>query len=75
MELVDDNEIIEAYESGIGMDLPIIKGEVVHKGGYHYYPQIHEVKEWIIKSGFTICKEDISDGYYHFIVKKANKNI
>lgn len=56
------------------MGLPVVEGEHAHEGGYHYYPSIDKVKEWINLSGFIIVKENTSDGYKHFILKKhSNK--
>lgn len=70
VELLEEKDMVEAYKKGIEMGVPIIKGEFVHEGGYHYYPSMDLVRRWIKERGFTIFKEDESEGYYHFIVKK-----
>jgi len=63
-----------AFKKGLEMGLPVFEGEHAHEGGYHYYPSIDKVKEWINLSGFIIVKENTSDGYNHFILKKhSNK--
>ncbi|QTA37913.1 class I SAM-dependent methyltransferase [Thermosipho ferrireducens] len=70
VELIDEKKLKEAYIEGKRMGLPIVEGEVVYNGGYHYYPPIKKVKEWLYEVGFKIIEEGLSDGYYHFLVKK-----
>ena len=70
VEIIDKAEIKNALKKGIEMGLPIIEGEYAHEGGYHYYPSIEKVKEWIDRSSFKILKENASDGYHHFIIRK-----
>lgn len=55
------------------MDAPLLKGEYIHEGGYHYYPKINDVKNILSEKNFTIIKENTSDGYHHFIAKKHTK--
>lgn len=68
VEVIDQKELLEAYKKGIKLGLPLVKGEIAHKGGYHFYPKIDEVKGWLNITGFTVEREDISEGYHHFIV-------
>lgn len=71
VELIDEKELTEAYIKGKEMGLPIVEGEFAHEEGYHYYPSIDKVKKWLCEVGFKIISEDLSDGYYHFLVRKA----
>lgn len=75
VELLEEKEMLEAYKKGIEMGLPIVKGEFVHEGGYHYYPELDLAKNWISEAGFSVLKEDISEGYHHFVVKKESNLI
>ncbi|WP_291582102.1 class I SAM-dependent methyltransferase [Clostridium sp. UBA6640] len=70
VETIDKAERDEAFKKGIEMELPVVEGEVAHTGGYHYYPDIEKVKAKLKELEFHIVKEDISDGYHHFIVRK-----
>ena len=70
IETLNDDEIKIAFEKGIEMGLPIVKGEYVLEGGYHYYPSIDEIKNLLISAKFNIFSENISEGYHHFIVSK-----
>ena len=70
IETLNDDEINIAFEKGIEMGLPIVKGEYILEGGYHYYPSIDEIKTLLISAKFNIFSENMSEGYHHFIVSK-----
>lgn len=70
VETISKDETEYALKKGLEMGFPVVEGEYAHKGGYHYYPSIEKVKEWINSSGFVIVKENTSDGYEHFILEK-----
>lgn len=70
VETICKDEIAFALKKGLEMGFPVVEGEYAHEGGYHYYPPIDKVKEWINLSGFVTVKENTSDGYEHFILKK-----
>ncbi len=71
VETISEDETKEAFKKALKLGLPVIEGEYAHEGGYHYYPAIEEVKVWIKDIGFNMIKEGVSEGYYHFIVKKV----
>jgi hypothetical protein len=52
------------------MGLPVVHGEWVHKGGYHYYPKIEQVKEWVQLAQFETIYATVGDEYHHFLVRK-----
>ena len=52
------------------MGLPVVHGESAHEGGYHYYPRIEQVKEWLHQAHFRQIDETVGDFYHHFIVQK-----
>lgn len=70
VEILEEEEIRRAFEAGRDMGLPVVMGEVAHKGGYHYYPKIKDVREWVKAEGFQLVEETRGDGYHHFIVNK-----
>lgn len=70
VETISIEEKDEAFAIGKKQGLPVIYGEVAHEGGYHYYPEIEYVKNILENQCLTIVKEDVSEGYYHFLVQK-----
>lgn len=75
VETISDEEKAFAFQKGLEMNAPLLKGEYIHEGGYHYYPKINDVKNILSEKNFTIIKENTSDGYHHFIAKKHTKII
>jgi hypothetical protein len=45
-----------------------VYGEWALEGGYHYYPEIPQVKEWLSQTGFHLAAEAQGDEYLHLIV-------
>ena len=70
VELADANEIQAAFEKGQQMGFPVVYGEWAHEGGYHYYPKIEQVKEWVHLARFHPIEETVGDDYHHFLVQK-----
>ena len=54
------------------LKLPVVEGEWAFEGGYHYYPGIEQVKQWIADAGFTLLIETTGDGYEHFVMRKIS---
>jgi SAM-dependent methyltransferase len=70
VELADEQEVEKAFIAGQKMGLPVVHGEWVHKGGYHYYPKIEQVKEWVQLAQFETIYATVGDEYHHFLVRK-----
>jgi SAM-dependent methyltransferase len=70
VELADVNEIQAAFEKARRMGFPVVYGEWAHEGGYHYYPEIEKVKEWVQLARFHLIDETVGDDYHHFLVQK-----
>ncbi len=70
VEIISKEEKDEAYQLGKELNVPLVYGEFVHEGGYHYYPEIDVVKKFLKGNSFYIIEERISEGYHHFIVQK-----
>lgn len=71
VESAEETEILEAYRRGRELDLPVVYGEYVHHGGYHYYPQPEEVKTWLSRAGLQVVEVSSGDGYWHFFAQKS----
>ena len=71
VEIADPEEVKAAFEEAQGAGLPVIYGEWINDGVYHYYPSLEQVREWVQQAGFAILEEGESDGYYHFLMRKA----
>ena len=70
VEILDDQEIEEAYAKGRELEYPIMHGELAHEEVYHYYPPLEQVRGCIHPSGFELMEEGEGNGYYHSIVRK-----
>jgi len=70
VELADSRDIEEAYRAGKDKGLPVVMGESAHEEGYHYYPSMEQVRDWIRQANFCILEEAVGDEYHHFWVKK-----
>jgi SAM-dependent methyltransferase len=74
VEVADETDIATAFAKGREMGLPVMCGEWAYEGGYHYYPKIGQVKEWINQAGFCLLEDTYGDEYQHFLVRKEQKN-
>lgn len=70
VELAEEKDIETAFTTGQQLGLPLVYGEWGHEGGYHYYPEIEQVREWARLARFRLVEEAIGDGYHHFLVQK-----
>jgi SAM-dependent methyltransferase len=70
VELLDELELEKAFTASRQLGLPVVYGEWAHEDGYHYYPRIEQVKEWVQQAGFRLLDETTGIEYHHFIVQK-----
>jgi hypothetical protein len=70
VETANEAELKNAYTAAKAQKLPVVEGEWAFEEGYHYYPGIAQVKQWITDAGFTLLAETTGDGYEHFIMQK-----
>lgn len=71
VELAAEHDIERDYTTGKELGLPVIYGESAVEPGYHYYPRLEQVREWVRQAGFVVVEETTGDEYQHFIVRKA----
>jgi len=70
VEIAAETDIENAFAAGQQLGLPEVYGEWAHEGGYHYYPKIEQVKEWVQQAHFRLIDETVGDEYHHFLVQK-----
>ena len=70
VELAEEDGIRQAYQEGLAAGHPLMYGEWMEGEGYHYYPPLEQVREWLAQAGFTILDEATGDEYQHFLVEK-----
>ena len=69
VELPED-DLAEVFAAAVADGLPVVAGEYVKAGGYHYYPDIDQVRAWVDAAGFDILEEAVGDWYHHIIARK-----
>ena len=67
---------VELPEDDIAMDpeadgVPLVEGEVLEGGAYHFYPPIDMARSWLTEHGFTVTSETEGDGYHHFLLARS----
>ena len=65
-----EEDLPEVFGAAVEAGLPVVEGEYVKEGGYHYYPAIARVRPWADAAGFTILEEAAGDGYHHVLARK-----
>jgi SAM-dependent methyltransferase len=70
VEVADENEIEEAFQSAREKGLPVVHGEWADEDGYHFYPQREQVQAWVNEAGFRPIEESFGDLYQHLLVQK-----
>jgi SAM-dependent methyltransferase len=78
VEVADSSIIDHDYHAALDQGLPVVYGESAissdggeDQGGYHYYPSMDQVRQWLGAAGFTIKEEAEADDYHHFWTQKV----
>ena len=75
IEQVSPAEIATVYEEAKADGLPVVHGENIRRGGYHYYPAPHRVSGWLEAAGLEVVEEGISRhtnyAYHHVLARSA----
>jgi cyclopropane fatty-acyl-phospholipid synthase-like methyltransferase len=73
VEQVDDAELADVFAEGKAEGLPLVYGENLRRGGYHYYPSADLVAGWLAAEGLEVVDEGVSRGrsycYLHLLVR------
>jgi len=67
VELPED-DIEQVYASALAAGQPVVPGEYLKDGGYHYYPQLSQVREWADSAGTAFIADSTADGYYSLLL-------
>lgn len=71
VEQESQEELQHAYEAGRELGFPLVWGEYVHHGGYHYYPTDEQVQQWLTEAEFHIIEHATGCGYLHILCIRA----
>lgn len=69
VELPED-DLPAVFRAAVEAGLPVVEGEWVHEGAYHYYPTMERVRTWVDEAGFDVLEEAADDGYHHVLARK-----
>ncbi len=75
VEQILDADLAEAFARATAQGLPVVRGETLRGGGYHYYPTVDQVTGWISAGGLEIVEMGQSSGnnygYWHLLMRSA----
>ena len=74
VELTEAELLDRAFADARAAGLPVVAGEDAHRGGgYHFYPRLDQVNDWLAEAALTVIAEAHSPGdhpsysYQHFL--------
>jgi ubiquinone/menaquinone biosynthesis C-methylase UbiE len=77
VEMTDESWLVEAFAKAKAAGLPVVPNEDTTRGdGYHYYPPLGQVREWLDEAGLQVVEQAHSDGghpsysYEHFLSRR-----
>jgi ubiquinone/menaquinone biosynthesis C-methylase UbiE len=78
VETIDEREIAQVFNEATASGLPVVYGEHVGRGGgYHHYPQLTQVDEWVRQAGLRVIEDGRSEGdgygYYHLLTRSQTE--
>lgn len=72
VELPEEGTAVPGQEaSPEAVTEPLVAGEVLEDGAYHYYPSVDDARAWITGHGLGVWSETGGDGYHHFLVERT----
>jgi len=69
VELLDEAEMRREYEAARSAGEPVVPGESLEGGGYHFYPEPDAVHAWLDEAGLERIDERDGDYYRHFLLR------
>jgi SAM-dependent methyltransferase len=64
-----EEDLAETFAAALAEGLPVVSGEYLKNGGYHYYPDLSLVEGWIESAGLLLADKATGDGYHHFLLR------
>jgi SAM-dependent methyltransferase len=64
-----ESDLAEVFAAAVAEGLPVVPGEYVKAGGYHYYPELEQARSWLTAARFTIIEDIEGDGYQHILAR------
>ena len=78
VERVNERELHEAFADATARDLPVVPGENILRGGYHFYPTMEQVDGWVGEAGLRPVEDAHSDhgsyGYFHLLAQRPDRD-
>jgi ubiquinone/menaquinone biosynthesis C-methylase UbiE len=62
-------DLDDVFAAAVAEGLPVVPGEYVKAGGYHFYPALDQVRAWLSAAGFTLVEDIEGDGYQHLLAR------
>jgi SAM-dependent methyltransferase len=59
----------DVYASALAGGQPVVPGEYLKDGGYHYYPELSQVRDWAEAAGAAFIADLTADGYYSLLLR------
>jgi ubiquinone/menaquinone biosynthesis C-methylase UbiE len=73
VETKQERQLVAAFAQAKDRGLPVVRGESVMGGYYHYYPPLSRVQTWLSEAGLHMIEDGYSRGdgygYYHVLVE------
>jgi len=74
VELAAAREVDAAYRAALEDGLPVVPGEWLEGGGYHFYPSREQVGRWLGGARLEILEEAVGDEYLHLVARRASRS-
>jgi len=68
---IPEDDLPTVFQTAVEAGLPVVEGEWVHEGAYHYYPTVDQVRAWVEAAGFVLLDEAVGDGYHHLLLRRG----
>lgn len=70
VELLSNDKLEMNFNECTKNGIPVVRGEFLENGGYHYYPTLAKVNDWIKMANLKIIEEAEEGVYHHYLTKK-----
>jgi len=67
VELAEAADVEREYAEARDLGMPVVPGECVVGGGYHYYPGRERALAWLADAGIVVDREETGDDYLHVV--------